>query len=191
MTGLPLERLVRRVADTPPDFLDEPRIGDSGAVHVAAVVNDLLARVSSRATRKQLQRFDAHDQKDMNRLRLTALLCWLLADEGFVGAPLQLSQWLAALDETARELAANAAAHQYLQDPERREELVRFTLARLGLRPDGESTAQAADRLAALSATERKRLVQAGRDSEARSRALREALQRKQAQESADKWSRE
>ena len=42
------------------------------------------------------------------------------------------------------------AAERFVSDPERREELVRWVLARLGLRPAGESEHQAADRLSAL-----------------------------------------
>mgnify|MGYP003580705592 CR=1 FL=1 len=76
-------------------------------------------------------------------------------------------------------------------EPERREELVRTTVARLGLQPDGETAAQAADRLASVSGVERRRLLQASRAAEARARAIREALARKAAEESADKWTRE
>jgi len=41
--GPPLEQLTHRLAECPPEFLEEPRIGATGTVHVAAVVNDLLA----------------------------------------------------------------------------------------------------------------------------------------------------
>jgi len=40
--GPPLEQLTHRLAECPPDFLEEPRVGNSGTVHVVAVVNDLL-----------------------------------------------------------------------------------------------------------------------------------------------------
>lgn len=40
--GPPLEALTRRLAECPPEFLEEPRVGSSGTVHVAAVVHDLL-----------------------------------------------------------------------------------------------------------------------------------------------------
>ena len=40
--GPMLETLLRRVAETPPDFLREPRIGSAGEIHVMAVVHDLL-----------------------------------------------------------------------------------------------------------------------------------------------------
>lgn len=190
--GPPLETLLRRIADTPPDFLDEPRIGSAGLVHVPAVVNDLLASVSQRAAPAALERFRGKDAAaDRNRLLLTLVMCWLLADEGFQAAGLPQPELLLVLDDTARELAAHAGAHKYIQDPDRREELVRVVLARLGLRPAGETPEQAADRLSALSASERQRLLDASRAAEARARAIREALVRKQAEASADKWTRE
>lgn len=40
--GPPLEQLTHRLAECPPDFLEEPRVGNTGSVHVVAVVNDLL-----------------------------------------------------------------------------------------------------------------------------------------------------
>lgn len=192
LPGPPLETLLRRLADTPPDFLDEPRIGASGQVSVAAVVNDLLALGPGRATRQELQRFDSGDPgADRARLKIALVMSWLLADDTFQAAGLARADLLRVLDETAGELAALAPATKYLQDPDRREELARVVLARLGLRPQGETPEQAADRLSALSASERQRLLQASRAAEARARAIREALVRKQAEDSADKWTRE
>lgn len=190
--GPPLETLLRRVAETPPDFLDETRIGTSGTVAVAAVVNDLLAGMGQRASQAVLDRFRGKDAAtDRNRLLLVLALCWLLADDGLRDAKPAQAELLTVLDDAARELAANAGAHKYLHDPDRREELVRVVLARLGMRPAGETLEQATDRLSALSATERKRLLAASRDAEARARAIREALVRKAAEASADKWTRE
>jgi hypothetical protein len=77
------------------------------------------------------------------------------------------------------------------EDAERREELARLTLARLGLRPAGESAAQAQDRFTSISSIERARILKASQQAEQRARALREALAKKAAEESADKWTRE
>jgi hypothetical protein len=190
--GPPLETLLRRLADTPPDFLDDPRIGPSGQVHVAAVVNDLLAQGPGRASLQELQRFESHNARaDEARLRLVLVMAWLLADNGLRAAGLARADALKIVDETANELATLAPAAKYLQDPDRREELVRVLLSRLDLRPQGETVEQATDRLSALSATERQRLLAASRAAEARAREIREALVRKAAEASADKWTRE
>jgi len=45
--------------------------------------------------------------------------------------------------------------------------------------------------LSALSSTERQRLLDESRDAEKRAREIRQALARKAAEQSADKWTRE
>src|SRR5437764_887594 len=82
-------------------------------------------------------------------------------------------------------------ARKFIEDPDRREELVRVSLAAIGCRPAGESEAQAEDRLTSLSSGERQRVVEASRAAELRARKIREELRKKAAEESADKWTRE
>ena len=94
-------------------------------------------------------------------------------------------------DETVAELAAATPALKFVNDADRREELARVVLACLNYRPAGETVAQATDRLSSLSMTERRRLLEASRAAERRARAIREALAKKAAEESADKWTRE
>lgn len=190
-----LAALTRRLAETPPHFLDEPRIGGfagAGQVHVAAVVNDLLRLHGARAGAAALAGFvGASAQADRNRLALALVACWLLADEWFVELAPCGETLLAVCGPLCAQMAALTAAHRFVDDPERREELVRAVLAQLGARPAGESAEQAADRLAAISAVQRRALLEASRRAEKRAREVREALARKLAEESADKWTRE
>lgn len=193
--GPHLETLTHRLADTPVEFLAEPRIAgvaNAQAVAVAALVNDILLLHGARAPAASLQGFiGAQVKADRNRLALAMILCWLLADDWFIGQQLPQPALLQVLGEAARELAASTPAHQFTQDPERREELARIVLARLGFRPRDESVAQSTDRLSAISGTERRRLLEASRLAEQRALEIREALAKKAAEESADKWSRE
>ena len=190
--GPALELLTRRLAETPADFLAEPRIGRAGSVEVAAVVGDLLALLDGYPTQGQIEPFRAGEAAlDRNRLCLVLLLCWLLADEWFRRDRPEAGAVVALLDERARELAAQTAAGRFVADPDRREELARLALAAFGARPAGESPAQAQDRLTQISSTERSRVMLAARAAEERARAVREALARKAAQESADKYTRE
>lgn len=190
--GPVLETLTRRLAETPEDFLAEPRIGAAGRVHTAAVVGDLLRALGGSAGRDELRRFAGADARaDRNRLSLTLVLCWLLADEWFVRAAPPADTLLPLLADQAAELAQQAAAGKFVTDPDRREELARLALARLGYRPAGETQAQAQDRLTTLSSAERARVLRAAREAEQRAREIREALIKKAAEESADKWGRE
>jgi hypothetical protein len=190
--GPQIEALLRRLVEVPPDFLEEPRLGARGQVHVAALVNDLLHRHGRRADAAALSRFAVQQpMAERNRLALAMITVWLMADDWFVQAQLPHKALLDTLDGAVAEMAAVTAAHKFASDPDRREELVRTVLARLGFRPAGESLQQATDRLSASSSIERRRLLEASRGAQERARAVREALARKAAEESADKWTRE
>jgi hypothetical protein len=189
--GPALEVLLQRIAATPTEFLDEPRIGDRGVIQVAAVVRDLLATRSVPFQLADLAGFAGRDAKvDRNRLSIVLLMSWLLADESCVGE-LSSPNTLALLQDDAKQLAAYTNASKLIADAERREELARLALARHDLRPQGESLAQAQDRFVAISSLERARILRASQEAEERAREVREALARKAAEESADKWTRE
>jgi len=192
LEGPPLEMLLHRIADTPGDFLAEPHIGKKGSVEVAAVVADLCRMLGTTPKSSDLARLEGkRPSKDRNRLAVALVASWLLSDPWFRDQSPSLESVLSLLIDGAEELAAQTPARKFVEDPERREELARFALARLGYRPAGESLAQAEDRLTGLSAAERTRVLKAARAAEERARAIREALAKKAAQESADKWSRE
>jgi hypothetical protein len=189
--GPPLAVLLHRIAETPKDFLAEPRIRGAGQVHVDAVVHDLLASLGVEASAKDVERFAGKGPADRNILAVTLLVCWTLAEPWFASAAPTKTELLRLLIDSTSELAAAAPARKFVDDPDRREELARVTLAAIGCRPAAESEAQAEDRLTSLSSAERARVVEAARAAELRARQIREALRKKAAEESADKWTRE
>lgn len=189
--GPPLERLTRRLAETPEEFLAEPRIGRAGAVVTAALVGDLLQALGLSVTAGELRPFAGGGGPDRDRLILVAITVWLLADDWVAAAAPTRAALLDLFGPCLADLAAAARVDLFVSDADRREELARTTLAALALTPEGETAAQAADRLSAVSAVERRRLLRASREAEARARAVREALIRKAAEESADKYTRE
>lgn len=192
LEGPDLETLTRRLTDTPPDFMDEPLIAGRGKVAVAAVVNDVLHLHGTRATQSALVAFHGNSTKgDRNRLALVLIVAWLLVDDWFLAMRFANEVLLQVLIDIPGELAPTAPASRFIDDAERREELARVVLGRLGYRPLGETCVQATDRLVAVSAAERRRLLDASRAAEQRAREIREALARKVAEESADKWTRE
>jgi hypothetical protein len=190
--GPPLESLIHRLAETPREFLDEPRIQGRGQVAVAALAHDLMVRLGQTPSPEFLARLEGRGgAAERNRLSLTAVMIWLLSDDWFMEHPDLAIGLSSLLTDTAASLAEATAAERYTSDPDRREELARTSLAAFGCHPAGETPQQAVDRLTAVSGAERRRLLQASREAEERARAVREALVRKAAQESADKWSRE
>ena len=103
--GPALEALMRRLAETPAEFLAEPRLRAQGVVEVAAVVFDLGVRLGGRAAEADLTRFAGGDpQRDRNRLAVTLLLAWLLSEPWFVAQPPPWPEVLALIGEGAREL---------------------------------------------------------------------------------------
>ena len=188
--GPALEILLRRLAETPAEFLNEPRIGSKGQIVVAALVNDCAAYFGAPASGNDLVKFSPVDPRQRPRLQLIMILTWLLRQPVFKQFDVTSEQVQGAMLDVSHALSAPIAA-VYIEDPERREELARTLLTHLELRPEGESETQAVDRLMAISASERKRLLEASRDAERRARNVREALARKAARESADKWTRE
>src|SRR4051812_17154723 len=189
--GPPLAALLHRVADTPKEFLAEPRIRAAGQIHVAAVVGDLLATLGVDASATELERFAGKGPADRNLLAVTLLLCWVLADPWFASAGATKAEVFQLPCDDASRLAGPTPARKFVHDPDRREELVRVSLAAIGCRPASESEAQAEDRLTSLSSGERKRVVEAARAAELRARKIRDELRKKAAEESADKWTRE
>src|SRR5947208_3564238 len=137
--GPQLEVLTRRLAETPSEFLLAP-----GVVRVAAVVSDLLVELGGAPlTTAQAQSLERSGRQGR-----------------FARAALTL------LSEGLKPLVALVPAGQFVADPDRREELVRYALKELGVRPAGESAAQAQDRLTTLSSVERQRVLAASRVAE-------------------------
>ena len=188
-----LETLTRRLSETPPEFLLEPRIGKQGAVNVAAAVNDTLVALGHSAlSQNDAKIFAGADAKqDRNRLQVTLIACWLLYDEWFRAHNADTERALSFLQNDVRAMSAVTNAQKFVNDPDRREELARVALNAFDLRPFGETETQAQDRLTTLNAAERERVIQAARAAEQRAQAVRAALAKKAAEEAAAKAYRE
>lgn len=180
---------MRRLAETPAEFLDEPRIGRAGRVVTAALVADLYQALGLPISTAELRGF-AGMEGDRNWLMLVAIAVWLLTDDWLPRA-VDRTALVEFMNTRVGELANAGRADAFVNDAERREEFARTALAAFNLLPEGETAEQAADRLSAVSAAERRRLLRASQEAEERARAVREALVRKAAEESADKYTRE
>lgn len=193
--GPPLEALTRRLAECPAEFLEEPLSGqgNTGKVDAAAVVADLLRDLGSiniPQTVVQQLRPATLNAARRNAIQTTLVAAWLLHDPWFRtrGAAAAAGKFLLYGTEDP---AALVTARQWVADPDRREELVRLCLDALGLRPAGESEAEARDRLATVSSVERRRVLHATRTAERRAAEIREAMRKKAAEEAAARYSPE
>lgn len=180
-----LETLTRRLAECPADFLAEPLVGRTGAVNVAAVVSDLLRDLGGAPlASEQATTFQAKNpKKDRNRLRLVLVASWLLHEAWFCEQKQLAGLALWFLTAGLKEVAELTTAEKFVSDPDRREELARLCLKGLGLRPAGETEAQAQDRLATLNTAERQRVIAAARAAEKRAQEVRDAMAREAARQ--------
>lgn len=184
--GPSLQSLIRRLQDTPSIFLAEPRIGAKGQLLVSALVADLLRAVQGHPI---LAFEGAHFQKvaakDRNWLRLVQVTTWLLFDPWFHHQPKFIAPIESLCKTPLLELAKLIAVEQFVEDPDRREELVRLCLKHLNLRPTGESIAQAQDRFTTLDSVEQQRVFQATKAAEEAAKRKREEIARRLAEEEA------
>jgi hypothetical protein len=191
--GPQLESLLRRLGECPVEFLLPPLGLPDGVVDVAAIACDqLLAMGASPDPAEARRLFTPRMPADANRVRLVAVAAWLLHDEWFLarGPDLAAHAWRL-MTQGQDALARVVPAPAVVNDPDRREEFVRLCLAGLGLRPAGETPAQAADRLNTLDSAERDRVVRQTRAAEERARQVREAMAAKAAAEAAARYSPE
>ena len=193
--GPQLETLTRRLAECPADFMAPVRDRNGkGEVVVAAVVFDLLRELGGAPlTPQQLEAFELKrgDTRRERVLRAVLIAAWLLYDPWFRSRNRFASSAYEFLTRGLDEVAGIVQPQAFVNDADRREELSRLCLNALGLRPAGETDAQATDRLSTLNSVERARVVREARAAEERARQIREEMARKAAEEAAAVYGRE
>jgi hypothetical protein len=174
-----LSRLTRRLAETPADFL-------SPDTSVPAVVSDLL--IAARGPGLDERSALPFESSEHNWLRTVLISCWLLADDELMTSadPKRVMHYLT---EVLLPLADLVDAAKFVSDPDRREELTRLALRSLNLLPDGETAAQAADRLTTVDTVRRHEVLQAAKAAEERAAAVRKAMEEQRAKEAAARYS--
>ncbi len=176
-----VERLCRRLAETPAAFLRPVMAGKKGdVVHVEAVIADLFRARSTRTPAVSeleiFQRPTDRNKKARRRkarhLELALVASWLLADEAFGRLP--DTRLLELFRNGLEDLSGLVMPRAFLEDPDRREELVRVCLRKFKILPMGETRADADDRLETLDSIRRDRLMRRAREREQEREAERE-----------------
>ena len=190
--GPALDALTHRLSECPDDFIDEPRTQAGGIIDVAAVVSDLSRALGGSLLGDDLVHvFRGQPATERNRLRIVLIASWLLHDDWFRAQKRFADRAVTFLLSGLDAVAPLVDASRFVDDPDRREELVRLALQSLAVRPAGESEARAADRLATMSSVERNRVINDTREAQARVQQIREAMRKKAAEEAAAAYGRE
>ena len=192
--GPAIERLTRRLAECPAEFLAEPRLrGKPEGIHLDAVVADLLDDLGAHGllTDADAAAWELARAQDRNLMRLTLVACWLCHEPLFLDArtfgPF-VRKWLSS---GLRPLAEIVAADLFVSDPDRREELARALLDALDLAPEGETAEVAADRLKALNSVERARVIRKMQQQQALARKLQKKMEEDKARQAAARYGSE
>ncbi len=193
--GPPLELLLRRLSDCPPEFIETCSTKDGGAQLAAIIADHYRSFGPEQLTQERLDWLATLYHKPVDRPAavrywgVLSIATWLIHDSTFLSRPdLIESGWKWLSGESLRLLSELVRPEKLLTDPDRREELVRVCLEAHALMPFGESIAQSRDRLNTLDSVERQRILQATAEAERRAREVREAMARKQALESASRY---
>lgn len=183
--GPEIERLTRRLAECPGEFLATA----DGAPDFIAVVCDHMRRMATDFPPERSPGLALLRNLNHAHLELVAVACWMLHDDWFLDRPdTAPGMWSLFVSDALKRMAELVKPAAFVTDPDRREELARTCLKSLALVPKGETPAQAADRLTALDSVERHRVLKATAAAERRAREIREAMAKKKAQESASRY---
>ncbi|MBI3469603.1 MAG: hypothetical protein HY000_41920, partial [Planctomycetes bacterium] len=188
--GPELEALLHRLSECPAEFLQVSTEKDRPAVDVVAIVCDHMRPMTpDEPPERQTFALEAIRNGKPARQGLVSIICWLLHDEWFLARPdLAPDMWNLLISPQLTQRSAMIKPEKFVSDADRREELVRVCLSSLGLRPKGETAAQATDRLTTLDSVERERVLRATAAAEKRAREVRQAMARAQAQEAASRY---
>lgn len=189
-----LAAMTHRLTECPDEFLVVIE-QDDGSLCVAALISDFFRRYGDGnpivAGDPFLRKLISEDQGGGNKrhLGLLSVSLWLFYDPWFLDKRAFAEPiWNLLRSEGFRSVAQLLQAKQIVADPDRREELVRICLHALELRPQGESIAQATDRLMTLNSVERERILRETAAAEKRAREVREAMAKAKALESVSRY---
>lgn len=194
--GPQLETLLRRLSECPIEFIETCKT-PTGLIQLIAILSDHFREFGDvNPLKKRTRLFTRLDgnatQSNKSSMRHWAVLsvaAWLLHDEWFLARPeLSKASWQWLSSKSLEKFSEIVSPEHCINDPDRREELVRICLESMGLRPKGETIEQAIDRKQTLDSVEREGILRATAVAERRAREVREAMAKKQALESASRY---
>lgn len=203
--GPPIEALIDRLISIPEDFITGTSgINNSGTeISLPALVNDLLidnggiplndVETMKLLSEKKSGKAVSKTSQKNNYPALAAILCYIYEDRFFTekkNSAESIKKFL--LSDELHELSnAVESAEEFINDPDRREEICRRALDALNYCPHGENEKNSADRLLTLDSVERKKILIKTIEAQKRAKDIHDAMMQKEAEEAASKMSRE
>lgn len=187
-----LYALLRHLKNCPNDFLEPGQ--QAGAKPVTeALVYDLFRNVMGNLTASKDTLPDIISSlwaKDENVYKSINIGVWFLTQPLFT-QPSRVDGIRIFLFDRLPQLCQYVKYQQWIDDEDRAEEFVREALQCCNLFVDGETLAEAQDKLEGLSTIKRQRVLEETNESTERMRAIRQAMAEKKAREAANVYGRE
>ncbi len=200
ISGPPIELLIDRIIAIPEDFLEKKSksYDPLNKIYVPAIINDLLldngGTPLSYEELLQLSPEKKENKKEKNNYPgLVSILCYIYEDNFFTENKSHsgLIKSFLLSPELIELSKAVDSADDFINDPDRREEICRRALDALNYFPQGENELNSADRLLTLNSVERKKIMVKTAEAQLRAKQIHEAMMQKEAEEAASKMSRE
>ncbi len=188
-----LYALLYHLKACPDAFLQRPAARPGGGLHTDALLADAYRKVYGgfRASRADLPAVPDLKRLEENHLVSISVACWLFSHSAFAGQPALLPGLDHFLFAVLPPVCRHVKPQDWLEDEDRAEEFVRLALRSCDLLPAGETPAEAADRLDALSTLKRLAVLRQTNESLERARAIRQKMAEEKAREAANVYGRE
>ena len=192
----PIAYFTRRLAECPSEFTSVPSDEEALEALTRAVLYDLMSDLDPEATLKEVATALHLSERERgvrreNSRRLFLVMAWLLHDPFFHRMSVSAVEVRRLVQQRMEPISRIVPADQFYRDADRREELCRIVLDHLGLVPEGEDEAFAADRLDALDSVERARVVAEAQEKARRAEEIRQRMAAEAAREAAAHYHRE
>lgn len=190
---LELYPLLFHLKNCPGNFLELSSHFRAGRVNTEALVADCQRMVLDDFLLDNQKIQEAFSTLVWNEATATSIQisCWLFAHPYFLKQPQLWAGMELFMFGKLPQLAPLVALESWIDDEDRTEEFVRLALDCCGMKLDGESENEAADRLAALSTINRQQVLSATSNAFERMMEIRRKMAEDKAREAANVYGRE
>ena len=166
-----------------------------GKLSTEALYNDTIYFLTRSYPRDKKSINLMESKENRNHLKVVAILTYLLHDPIFQNLEIPESKVYDFLFNHLKPYTRLVGAHEFLNHPDRQEELCRLLVKYLSILPEGETQEYFSDRMSSLDSVEREAIIQktikAQKAAKRKEEELLEAMRRKEAEEAASKMPRE
>lgn len=186
-----LYSLIHHLKEYPMEF--QQLVPDAGNVTIIrALVSDLYRAITGNFSASEPPLKDLEIRYfDENTTRSIYLGIWFFHHHIFLSQPALLDSINTFLLRRLPALCFHVKHQQWLEDEDRSEEFIREALAGCGMLIDGETQAEAADRLDGLSTMKRQKVLKETNESLERMKAIRQKMAEQKAREAANVYGRD